>query len=92
MLAVAYQNHVAEIETDVTSHSNQVDLAHMKLDDQRLRRLSTAFFCHTLVTYWVICWACSKYEIPHGHQKIDYESQMFNTCGLLRKANRRNNF
>lgn len=43
-LAVAYQNCVGEIETDVTSHPNQVDLAHMKLDDQRLRRLSTEFF------------------------------------------------
>lgn len=35
MSAVAYQNHI-EIGIDVTSHPKQVDLAHMKLDDQRL--------------------------------------------------------
>lgn len=43
MSAVAYQNHT-EIGTDVTSHPKQVDLAHMKLDDQRLMRVSTDFF------------------------------------------------
>lgn len=41
--AVAYQNHI-EIGTNVTSHPKQVDLAHIKLDDQRLMGASTDFF------------------------------------------------
>jgi len=39
-----------------------------------------------------LCRAYSKYESLHSCQKTEDDSQMFNTHGLLRKANRGNNF
>lgn len=43
VLAAVYKNHVGETEIDVTSLPNHVELAHMKLDVQKLRGPSTGF-------------------------------------------------